>query len=136
MAKKGATIKNLDPTFKEGETRQRYRVQFDISYGGSKGKKMDPDSDTIPDLNLTIRQLIENHTRGKDNDVEVRKPLYLEFPIPNLQDITDVEEYKINVQHQLKKINQFITETKENETKMPTEQILEDSLPEKTPEKE
>lgn len=107
---KTENLKDLDPTFKEGQTRKRYRVQFDIGYSGSPGKSMDPDSDTIPDLNLTVRQLLENHTRGKGNDVEVRQPLYMEFPIPDLKDMTDVEEYKAKVQEQLERISQFQAE--------------------------
>lgn len=125
----------------KGEQRHRMRVQFDISYGGTKGKKMNADSDTIPDLNLTVRQLLENHTRGKGNEVEVRQPLYMEFPIPNLKDITDVKIYQEQVQLQLSNINQFIKENdidiatgkarpKPEKEKTPTEEILDQSLPE------
>lgn len=113
MAKKPAPRAeaiNKEVPFKEGEKRHRMRVQFDINYGGSNGKIMDQDSDTIPDLNLTVRQLLENHTRGKGNEVEVRQPLYMEFPIPNLQDMTDVYEYQKVVKEQLNNISTFIKE--------------------------
>lgn len=98
---------------KQHETHQRYRVQFDFGYKGSKGKKMDPTSKTVPDMNLTIRQLLENHTRGKTNEVQVKQPLYFEVDIPTITDITDVDNYRNQLKTQLDKVNAFIKEDEE-----------------------
>lgn len=123
MAKKNANNKekkaqdnNMIMGQPEGTKHHRIRFQFDIGYNGSPGKIMDDHSDTIPDLNLTVRQLLENHTRGKDSDVEVRQPLYLEFPVPVLNDLTDVDNYKEVVQEQLNRIEQWQRENPEEPT--------------------
>lgn len=104
---KNEVEQDFDKTFKEGEQRNRVRMQFDVGYAGHPGRDMDGESQTIPDMNLTVRQLLENHTRGVGNNVNVRKPLYLEFPIPVIRDLVDVERYKEKVQEQLDKIKEF-----------------------------
>lgn len=93
---------------------QRIRVQFDISYKGAEGSKNNGESHVVPDMNLTVRQLLENHTRGKSSEVEVRKPLYFELPIPVINDLTDVAKYRKQLDDQMKSVDDFIK--KENET--------------------
>ena len=110
----------------KGETRSKYRVQFDFTYKGVQGKKMDPESDTVPDLNLTVTQLLQNHTRGQDSNVTVRQPLYMDFPIPNLKDITDVHELLDAVTEQKNDIETFIKESKETEEQLAEEARLLD----------
>lgn len=93
---------------KEGHTLKRFSVQFDIFYGGSPGKNMDPESLTVPDMNLTIRQLMENHTRGKGNTVAVKQPVYFDYTIPQIKDITDIHEFKKQLEDQLNNVEEFI----------------------------
>ena len=97
---------------KEGEKRHRIRVQFDIGYLGTKAVTPEGKSMTVPDMNLTVRQLLEDHTRVPEG-VEVRKPLYFDLPIPTIKDITDVEEYRAVLKDQIDKVDQFIQEDKE-----------------------
>lgn len=40
------------------------RKQFNPSYKGTPGPESDPTQVTVPDQNLTIRQLLDNHSRG------------------------------------------------------------------------
>jgi hypothetical protein len=101
-------------SLKEGETHHRYRVQFDISYKGTPGKKMDDSSITVPAMSLTVRQLLENHTRGKDNNVHVKQPLYFDVPIPTIEDITDVEEYRSMLKETLEKTDQWLKDHPNN----------------------
>lgn len=108
-------LQAADKYIKKGEIKHRVRIQFDVGYQGHPGKTMDNESVTIPDMNLTVRQLLENHTRGVGSDVNVRQPLYLEFPIPTIKDMTDVEEYKRVVADQLQKIETWQQENKETE---------------------
>jgi len=98
----------------EPQEGSRYRVQFDFGYRGSQGKQMSPDSDTVPEMSLTVRQLLENHTRGKDSNVEVRQPLYFDVPVPTITDITDVENYRKQLEETLRQTNEFIKKDKEN----------------------
>lgn len=95
---------------KIGDTHHRIRMQFDVGYTGSPGKKMDGDSETIPDMSLTVRQLVESHTRGQDSKVQVKKPLYFDLPIPVVQDILDVKRYREKLEEQIQKVNEFIKE--------------------------
>ena len=95
---------------KVGDRANRIQVQFNIDYKGHPGQKMNPDSDTVPDMNLTVRQLLQNHTRGIDNKVEVKTPLYFDFPIPTINDITDLKDQLDIVKQQKDAILQFMDE--------------------------
>lgn len=86
------------------------KVQFDIEYGGDPGKTMDGSTDTVPDMHLTVRQLLENHTRGIDDTTQVRQPFYFDTEIPTINDITDVEAFKASLESRLEQVNQFIQE--------------------------
>lgn len=112
VKEKNQVKKGPKSALKKGETHHRIRMQFDIGYRGAPGIKNEGDSMAIPDLTLTMRQLIENHTRGNDGKVRVKKPLYLELPIPVMRDFTDVDEYKLALQEQLEKVNEFIANDK------------------------
>ena len=68
---------------------------------------MDKTSETVPDMSITVRQLLENHSRGKESTVEVRKPLYFEVPIPTINDITDVNAYREQLNQALKKTDVY-----------------------------
>lgn len=92
------------------------RVQFDIEYGGSGGTMMDPKSLAMPDLHMTVRQLLENHSRGIDNSSEVRQPLYFETELPTINDITDVALYRESLRRRVEEVDNFIKlEREENE---------------------
>lgn len=91
---------------------KRIRVQFDIDYSGSLGKTMDGKSQTIPDLNLTVTQLIQNHVRGASGNVQAYEPLYFETEIPTINDITDVDRYRQELQERLNQVNEFIKNEK------------------------
>ena len=88
-----------------GETQHRFRVQFDVGYRGTKGKVMSQEQNTVPDMSLTVRQLVENHTRGHDSNVHVQKPLYFDMEIPVFRDLTDAEAYKKHLESQIQSIN-------------------------------
>lgn len=92
----------------EPEVKRRYRVQFDITYSGNPGVTLDGTSMTVPDLNLTVRQLLEHHTRGHDGLIHQREPLYLDTPIPTIHDITDVARYREQLKERLDEANKFI----------------------------
>lgn len=78
----------------EETVKRKIKVQFDIEYGGHPGKEMDGVSMTQPDLNITVRQLLENHTRGNSGEINVRQPMYWDTEIPTLNDLADMEAYQ------------------------------------------
>ncbi len=109
--------KNVTMTLKDGDhgeevIRRTLKVQFDIGMPVYKGKVMDPKSETHPDMHLTVRQLLENHTRGADGQVHVRQPLYFDTEVPTFQDITQVEEYKQHLMDKLARTESLIKEQK------------------------
>ena len=84
-------------------------------------------------MTLTVRQLLENHTRGVNGETQVKQPLYFELPIPVINDMTDVEEYKKNLQEQIKSVNEFIKK-EQTDAKAAAEQKAKDGNPDnKTP---
>lgn len=91
----------------EGETARRFRVQFDFRLKW-KGKEMDGKSMTEPDMNLTVAQLLERHTRGIGAEVKTHEPLYFETEVPTVRDITDVHEYREFLEQKLEQTKQFI----------------------------
>lgn len=109
---------NLDEKDHGEETvRKRFQIQFDFDYVPSSGKTMSNENIVVPDLNLTVRQLLQNHTRGINGGENVRQPLYFDFPIPNVRDITDVMEYKKFLNERMEQVNQFMKEMEEEDTK-------------------
>ncbi len=94
-------------TIKDQEDgRTRLRVQFDITYKGSPGKKVQGESHTEPDMTLTLGQLLERHSRGKD--IPMKEPIYFETEVPTFSDLTDVERYKDQLQRRLEETKKFI----------------------------
>ena len=115
----GRPQKSAAKTKKLGEEQylgSRIRVQWDVSYNGHPGRKIEGKSETIPDMTLTVRQLLENHTRGIDDKVRAKKPLYFELPIPVINDMTDVDRYRENLKAQIKSVDEFIKNEKSAKT--------------------
>jgi hypothetical protein len=84
----------------------RFKIQFDFGYKGNNGKTITGESETEPDLNLTVRQLLTNHTRG--DKAPYREPLYFDVEVPNIQDITDVHAYREHLLERLETTDNFI----------------------------
>lgn len=108
------SLKRKTPELTPGS---RFRVQFDFEYKGDPGKKMDDTLETQPDMSLTVRQLLLNHTRGHDGQVREHTPIYFDTNVPVLSDITDVHEYKAHLEDQLNQTNQFIKQDLEKAEK-------------------
>jgi len=103
-------VRQLRTENKEG---RRIRIQFDLDYAGSPGAEIPGKSMTVPDMNLTVTQLLQNHTRGKSGNVMAYEPLYFETEIPVINDITDVDRYKQQLQDRLAEVNEFIENEKQ-----------------------
>lgn len=96
--------------FKDGRTRMR--VQFDIHYKGTKGADYsDEPSKTEPDMTMTIQQLLERHSRGRE--IPMKQPLYFETEVPVFSDITDVARYKEQLEKRLRETKDFLDREKE-----------------------
>lgn len=93
---------------KPQQQKRRIRIQFDLDYEPTKGKEIQGESETVPDMNLTVRQLLENHSRGVDGKVQIQKPLYFETEVPTIRDFTDLERYKNQLQNRMDEVQEFI----------------------------
>lgn len=92
---------------KEPKYDRRVAVQFEILYKGHQGKVMDGESETQPDMSISVRQLLARHSRGMSLPPD-REPLYFDMEIPQIRDITDVHEYKTLLESKLEQTKQFI----------------------------
>ena len=77
-----------------------------------KGKKMSDEIMTIPDQTKTIRELLDNHSRGIPLGVNEQKGEYFDIPIPVFTDLTDIIEYKHQLKEKEAEINKLIAEEK------------------------
>ncbi len=97
---------------------QHFRLQFDIHYNGDDGISISDEVVTQPDISLTVRQLLVNHTPGVDSKDESKTPLYFDMEIPTLTDMTDVDGYRDHLKAQLKETNAFIKQEKADKAKL------------------
>ena len=105
MAKKQKPIeRNVTWTFKDGEgdpkTERHFKIQFDFTYQGAPKKAMDPKTVTVPDMEVKVHQLLEDHTLQSNGKVKIQKPFYFGHTIPNIYDMTDVERYREHLREQ------------------------------------
>lgn len=113
--------KKVQNNLKEGKDElqtigQRFKVQFDLSYIPSQGATIEESTNpemVQPNLNLTVRQLLEKHTRGTAGNIETKQPLYFDFTIPQIQDLTDVDRYQKYLEEQIQKTREFMKEQHE-----------------------
>ena len=103
-----------------------------------KGKKMSEELHTIPDQTLTIRDLLDNHTRGIPLGVNTRVGEYFDTEIPRFEDLTDMIEYKAQLMERNKEINKLIREEKKEaleklkQIPVETDQELKERVSEET----
>lgn len=107
--------KNVSNTLEDGPkvegqevTKRVFKIQFDIEYDGDAGSTPIGTSKTVPDMNLTVRQLLENHTRSPEGEEAVTQPMYFGIQVPKITDLTDVELYKQRLKEELKRTQDFI----------------------------
>lgn len=70
-----------------------FRTQFDPNYEPTTGEINNKPSMTVPDQNLSIRQLLINHSRGVPSGENMREGVYTDMEVPNFKDLNDVKEY-------------------------------------------
>ena len=103
-----------------------------------KGKKMSDELHTLPDQTLTIRNLLDNHTRGIPLGVNTRVGEYFDTEIPRFDDLTDMLEYKRQLMEKNKELNKLIREEKKEaldklkEIPVETDQELKERVSEET----
>lgn len=87
-------MKNQSQKTKKQSSNPRLRKQFQTTPLKFKGETNDQPSLTVPDLTLTIKQLLVNHSRGIQSDVSHNEPMYFDTEIPIIDDITDLDAFR------------------------------------------
>lgn len=85
----------------------RFRKQFDLSYGGTPSVVEFGPSVTEPDLNLTVKELMERHTRGVGVVPEPKTEYYeddIGDEVPVITDLTDIQDLKERNQAKVKEL--------------------------------
>jgi len=77
----------------------KFRTQF--NYTQAIGEINKQPSKTIPDQNISVRNLLINHSRGLPMNAQMNQGQFFgtDEPIPNFIDLTDPAAYKAELEH-------------------------------------
>jgi len=89
----------------------KIQKQFTDNYK-NEGKKMDQTIHTQPDMTMSIRDLLDRHSRGLPLTTNERQGEYFDTEIPRFDDITDMLLYKQELMDKNKSINKLIKDEK------------------------
>lgn len=98
------------------------------NYKPFKGVKNNSDSKTIPDDCLSLKQLLINHTRGLDLNVQMKGIYTEDYMPPVFNDLTEKMEYQKNLLEKKQKVEKELQELKKAKVKE-SEQTTEDTPP-------
>jgi len=90
-----------------------------------KGKKMDPTVNTIPDQNLSIRQLLDRHSRGLPLGASQNQGEYFDTEIPRFDDLVDMMEHKKRLVQEHKDLTKQIEKEQEAQKQKATAEAVE-----------
>jgi hypothetical protein len=85
--------------------------QFTENYK-NEGKTMDQTIHTQPDMTMSIRDLLDRHSRGLPLTTNERQGEYFDTEIPRFDDLTDMLQYKQELMDRNKSINKLIKDEK------------------------
>ena len=78
------------------------------------GKKMDSTLLTQPDQNMSIKDLLDRHSRGLPLGATQQQGEYFDTEIPRFDDILDLVEYKKSLQRKQKELESKIKADQES----------------------
>lgn len=96
----------------------KIKTQFDPTYKGTPNSPEEGwgESQTVPEMHLTISELVRNYTRGINSNVHMYQAEYFEdTPIPQIEDLTDLQNYKADLKAQLDDLNAQATQLQETQ---------------------
>lgn len=120
------------------KTEVRFRTQFNEKYKGSPYKNEYGPSLTVPDLNLTVKELMVRHTRGVGVGAIQREEHYLPegMEVPSIKDFTEIEDRREELKQREKEIReeigrQVLAKQKKEQEKLRKEQEAKEGNPSK-----
>lgn len=90
----------------------KLRKQFTAGYEGTSGPSPDTTLMTQPDMTMSIRELLDRHSRGLPLTTNQRQGEYFDTEIPRFYDLTDMLKYKQELMDRNKSINKLIKDEK------------------------
>ena len=106
------------------------RTQFSGKTFQSSGyKKKMGKSMTLPDQNLTIKELLDRHSRGVSLGAPDLQGEYFDTEVPRFSDLTEMLEYKKELEQKRKELTKQINA--EIEASKPQKPVVEDTEAEK-----
>ena len=90
----------------------KLRKQFTAGYEGTPGPSPEQTLMTQPDMTMSIRDLLDRHSRGLPLTTNERKGEYFDTEIPRFYDLTDMLKYKQELMDKNKDINKIIKDEK------------------------
>lgn len=90
----------------------KLRKQFTAGYEGTPGPSPDTTLMTQPDMTMSIRDLLDRHSRGLPLTTNQRNGEYFDTEIPRFYDLTDMLKYKQELMDRNKSINKLIKDEK------------------------
>ena len=107
-------MKNQSKTTKKSHSNPRIRKQFSETPYTFIGETNTKPSLTVPDLTLTIKQLLTNHSRGISSDVGHNEPMYFDTESPIINDITDLDAFRQDLKAREKALSLKIKQENDN----------------------
>lgn len=93
------------------------RQQFNQKNNKFKDYEVDSSTQTVPDQTLSIRDLLDRHSRGLPLGTNTKTGEYFDTEIPRFDDITDMIKWKKELMSKNTEINKLIRkEQKKSET--------------------
>jgi len=103
-----------------------FKIRKQFNDYNFKGEINSLPSQTVPDLTLTVKQLLTNHSRGIQSDVSYNEPMYFDTEIPIIDDITDLDAFRQDIKAREKALSLKIKEENE-QRKAEQQKKFEDS---------
>lgn len=111
-------------TKKAKQLRQQFtgKTFYSSGYKKDMGKSM-----TVPDQNLTIKELLDRHSRGVPLGAPQLKGEYFDTEIPKFDDLTDALEYKKDLEKKKAKLEELLKSQQLNKVKAKAKPLNEKS---------
>ena len=93
----------------------KFRRQFKKDYQGRLTPEINNEpSMTVPDMSLTVKELLRNHVKGIHSNVKNYDPQFFDTEIPRFDDMVEEMEYKEELANKIKNYEKQQKEKKKN----------------------
>lgn len=94
---------------------KQFQTAFD--YIPTEGEINEEPSMTVPDMALSVKDLLMNHVRGANSDLIEMEGHFFDMEIPVFEDLTDIQAYKEELERKKQEIEANIRAERDELTK-------------------